>query len=53
MNRSFAEGRPACVNLSVAYGPEPRTAAGMSRRPASGEISLPYYETTATAPDHG
>jgi acetolactate synthase-1/2/3 large subunit len=53
MNRSFAEGRPACVNLSVAYGPEPRTAAGMSRRPASGEISLPYYETTATAPGHG
>ena len=40
----------ALLNLTVAYGPEPRTAAGMGRKPAADEIAVPYYEAIPKSP---
>jgi acetolactate synthase-1/2/3 large subunit len=50
MHRALQSGRPALVNLAVAYGPEPRTAAGMGRKPAGDEIAIPYYEAVPKGP---
>jgi acetolactate synthase-1/2/3 large subunit len=50
MRRALDCGRPALINLSVAYGPEPRTAAGMGRKPSTDEIAVPYYEAIPKGP---
>ncbi|WP_103381329.1 thiamine pyrophosphate-binding protein [Pseudonocardia dioxanivorans] len=50
VRRALDSGRPALVNLAVAYGPEPRTAAGMGRKPATDEIAVPYYEAIPKSP---
>jgi acetolactate synthase-1/2/3 large subunit len=45
LRRAFDSGLPACINLTVALGPEPRTAAGMGGPATGNEIALPYYES--------
>ncbi len=45
LQRAFDSGLPACINLTVALGPEPRTAAGMGGPATGDEIALPYYES--------
>jgi acetolactate synthase-1/2/3 large subunit len=50
VRRALDSGRPACLNLSIAYGPEPRTAASMGKAPAKDEIAVPYYESIPKGP---
>ena len=50
VRRAFQSGLPALINLAVAYGPEPKTAAGMGRKPADNEMAIPYYEAVPKGP---
>jgi acetolactate synthase-1/2/3 large subunit len=50
IRRALESGLPALINLSVAYGPEPRTAATMGKQPATDQIVVPYYESIPKGP---
>ena len=37
-------------DFTVAFGPEPRTAAGMGRKLGANEMAVPYYEAVPKGP---
>ncbi len=49
VRRALDSGRPACINLTVAYGPEPRTASSAGHAPTGNEDALPYYGAKGAA----
>jgi acetolactate synthase I/II/III large subunit len=50
VERGFSSGLPSCLNLTVAPGPEPKTAAGMGKQPTSDSLAVPYYEAIPQQP---